>query len=736
MDNVTKTLGRLSKIEPKKSFVKAAKGRIMNQVRTGQSDGWLWAFVKKLKSSNPSRQFIVQARVRLMHQIQTTPGLAQKPLNRVGLFFHWLKRATASTLVMLLVTIFTLFFVEGGDNVTQASSDSFLEVLEGDAAVKHADGLVWEPVQQQIQLQAGDLIQLGEGDQAVIHFFDDTQVRLNENSTLLISQLAFSPSFSSQGIIETYLRQGEAWVQTLNIDDGHARFTLETPDLLTEALHASFTVESQPNQASQLSIFNGKIDLSFLDAESEAPFKAERFTANKTVLPTKNAQGEWVMEAVTTTPELKDTAWVKMNLEADKTYLAELQEKSYERLTLLAGTLPGEMLYPVKQAKERLRLVFGEDESISIKIEMANSRLNEAIVLFERGESEKANAALDAYQKIAVEIRNERGKDEDSNEAIVTQLVGSQQKMLSTQPVDKNAITIKERLQETVEEFAQNPLDLEKKRLDHSVADLHDVLSMIEGGELELAKEKLVKLKNQRDDLLTALDQLSNDVQKRDIFEKVLVLKEEERDLLALASESLLTQKENDQELMVMVADASKEADVQVKATQKAAMILLPELAEKLENKTEEVENSILTDEFLEISALVERIYIYSSWDAQLNQIERFFGNDFINPERLSYLKAVLQQLHGRARDYVAVRILQLENQIELNQALEPIAEPEEALENEIETEEINQMPEWLQLDSADFLEDQVQSEVEIEIKDEVEASSMPQEKNLDQVRE
>jgi len=700
MDNLEKSLAELSKINPSKRFESAAKKRILHQIRGGKQDAWLWNFVKTLRIT-PSRNYIFEARKRLMHQIQSTPGSLRVPLTAFGSFLKFTKRAVASTLVMILAAVPTLFYVEGQRNVSNAANSSFLEVLSGTASVKHADGLTWEQVDRRIQLQAGDLIQMEEGEQAVIQFFDDTQVRLDENSTLLIGQLTFSPNFSSQGIIETYLQEGRAWVQALNVEDGYAHFSLETGDLLTEALHASFSVTAASENPEELLVFTGRVDVSELESESKNVIQTQRFTANKYITLSQDEDERSVL-TLPLTPEQKKTQWAVQNLEKDKQYLAEVRERSYERLTIMAGTLPGETLYPIKQAKERLKLTFGEDdEALSIKIELANNRLNEAIVLFERGDIKAADEALLAYQSLVDEIRKNAGS-ESEEDRIVAQLVIPHQKVLSVQPANKNAIAVKEKLQETAESFVQDPLELERKKLSHSVEDLQDVLDLIEEGETELARGKLVGHEAVQDELLGLIESLDDEDEKRILLQEVLEFREEEKELLALTSETLLAQDERDQELIVLIAEASKEAAVEVKEIQEVALPLLPELAEKME--AEEGEEQ-LNDEFLEISELVARIYIYESWDGQLNQILNFFGDDFQDPTRIDYLKKVLNQLHGRARDYMGIRILQLQNQID---AAAKLAETEAA--EDVDPSTI--IPDWLDVEYNPEADENVVEEV------------------------
>ena len=178
MQDLKDALRRLPKIDPSDKFIKESKNRLMYQAEFQKNEAWFKAFLKRLGVILPSEAFLAQARLRLMERIT-----AVRPS------WAWLvftKRLAASTLVMILAVTATLFFVDGRQ-IVSAEEATYIEILTGSATVKHADRLIWDEVTNQVELAEGDLIKLAEGSEAIVHFFDDTQVRLAENSLLLIS---------------------------------------------------------------------------------------------------------------------------------------------------------------------------------------------------------------------------------------------------------------------------------------------------------------------------------------------------------------------------------------------------------------------------------------------------------------------------------------------------------------------------------------------------------------------
>lgn len=667
MDNLDKTFHRLSKINPDEGFVKASKARLMSKIKMYSQEDWVKEYFQE-GSLEPSDSFIAHARLRLMAQIKQWPKTLQAPLHGLGLFFRWFKRILVSTFVMFVAVTVVLFQLEGGQ-VVQASNYSYLELLSGTASIQSADTLAWNEVKGQIDIHAGDLIRIQPDSQAVIHFFDGTEARLNENTSFLISQLAFSPAFKDQAVIETSLESGEVWVQALNVDDGYANFTMITREGVLRALSASFNVNSTVNQPTEVSVFKGSADISLFDANTGQRIRKTRLTQGKyasldldTLSQPTLAEGELA---------LAPTDWMRANLNEDQKHLAQLREQDFNRLALMTGSLPGDALYSIKRAKESLRLALSNDQDLSVKIDIANSRLNEAILLFEKGRMNEGQGALSEYQTLAQEIMQAKkalaSKQPSTNEStpsdkLMAQLVVPHQKVLAIQPTDKNSLEVKEVLKKTAEHLAENPLELENIRLKNSIASLQDINALVESGQIDLAKEKLAQYE-MANIKVAVLDDLSDEAKKRDAYQEALNMRQEEADLLAMVSEKTVLLEGGDEEILALAASTSQEVAQNAEEIKQAALPLMPELTQSSEIKPVNP---------LEIKAklVAEKIRTYVSWDAQFNEIQRLLGDDLNDADKLEFLKLVKGFLEGRAQNYLATRILQLQNKIASTQTV------------------------------------------------------------------
>ncbi|MBU0705970.1 FecR domain-containing protein [Patescibacteria group bacterium] len=653
MDKLDKELRRMSKIEPSKGFISASKNRLMQQIALHQNETWFRSVLRRLGAIQISADFIAQARARLMYRIAASPQPIKVSLRGMALFLSYTKKAVASTMIMLIAVTSTLFFVEGS-TVVEASDDSYLEIISGSASVKHPDLIIWEDVNNLIEVQAGDLIKTEEGSEVVIHFFDDTEIRLGENTEFLISQLAVSPTFGRQAIIEVFLHKGSAWVQTLNVEDGYAGLTFKTRDAVMKALNGTFNVVTDVTEPTSVYVLNNKVSITSLTPETMQAVKTLKLTANQKA-NVRMVSGKPVITTDTLTQQDRSTPWFQSNLNRDHEHLTMLREKGIERLAQIAGTLPGQMLYPIKQTKERLKLALSSDSDMAVQIEIANSRLNEALVLFEAGDQQKGREALMAYQSIARQIADAKVTKEVARRIIIPH-----QKTLTAElPNDINTGLVKETLHQTAEILANNPVELEKIRLNNSVQRLQDVTTLVAEGEMDAAKERLVSHQLAVSDALETTQAIEDEELKKEVLQEVIELKQEELTLLNSLTDTLGPETDQGNGLAAMVESASAAAEEDLESTMAVARPLIPELQE-----TEELVAELSAEE-IKMAELIDKIYIYNSREGQQNQIARLLKNELENTDSIDYLIDVRNHLRGRAYDYLNLRILQLQRKVE-----------------------------------------------------------------------
>ncbi|MBU0577710.1 FecR domain-containing protein [Patescibacteria group bacterium] len=648
MDDLKKALAKLPKIDPSKGYLRQSKNRLMNQIQLHQHETWFMAFLKKLGRVMPSEAFVAQARMRLMEQI----SIVKKPA------FAWLyftKRLVASTMVMLIAVTATLFFVEGGQ-VVNAYEDTYIEVVSGSVTVKHAYQLIWDEVEGQTELAAGDLIRLEEGAEAVVHFFDDTQLRLAENSSLLISKLTVSPAYSRQGIIEVSLHEGNAWAQTLNVNDGYASFTMVTRDAVIKAINSTFNVQTHLSQPTSVQVFQQEVQLTVLNPETLMDVDSFVIKADEQI--TINSLSQSAPKVTVITEQNKIEKWVQNNLQKDQDHLTALREEGLNQLRLAAGTLPGDTLYPIKQAKERLKLAFsfGQGDA-DAQIEIANKRLNEAIVLLEQGDRQNAMEALMAYQSIARQII----ENQENAQSVTNQLIIPHQKaLIASFPTAAPIGMVKQALNQTEELLVVDPIKREKVKLQNSIEQLQDMASYIEIGDIDAAKEALINHELTVTSILDEVGTIENEEERELLVSEILELRSKELAMLEEITLEVETQYAVDTQFAAMLNSAGAQAEEEMERTVAFITPIMPEVVQEQIADKEPVPKT-LAQEF------ADKVNIYSTWQGQQNQINRLLEEAGANASNPAFLTEIRDGLDGRARDLINTKLLELRSIAKIN---------------------------------------------------------------------
>lgn len=656
MKKLENDIRRLSKkIYPSREFCKDAKLRLMHHVELTTQEAWFIALLRKIGKVMPSPDFVQLARMRLMYRIaQTRESM-----------LSWLligKRVLASTLVMVLAVTATLFFVDGHKYVS-AAEDTYLQVLSGEVTVKHANQLAWDVIPSRVDLSAGDLVRLSYEAEAVVHFFDDSQMRLSENSLILLNQLNVSQGYAKQGVIEVFLHEGQAWVQTLNVDDGFAGFSVITPDAIISGQHTSFDVSAKFNQPTILRVLKYNVAVDAIQKGTNEIVATERINANQKLV-LEGPSGTQPTEELIQLDKFADIIelseadykdeWVTKNFERDQNHLAFVRERELNTLRQAAGVLPGQMLYPIKLAKERLKLTFsfGQEQLTRNQIAIANQRLQEAIVLLEQGETQKAKAALMAYQSTARIIAEQARDNELVRSQISSDILATHEKALvAALPGDAQIRMIKNALSQTRELMASDVIERGQVRLANDQERLLLIQDLVTSGNIKAAKELLVSYELSSASLFNMVERLTDEEQKRVLLSTILEARNEELRLIEGIGEIISTQKVSDFQFVALLEAANKSTKQAIENTVALIQPLEPDII---------LQPVALSSIDKKVNYFVEKIYIYKSWTGQKNQIIRLMKLNPLHARDMNFLTKLRGRLDGRAREYINVKILQL----------------------------------------------------------------------------
>lgn len=656
MQDLEKELQRLDKPEPSERFCRDAKERLMHKITVYENETWFARILSKIGPIMPSERFIETARMRLVSRITA----AKRPV------LGWLaitKRVVASTLVMAIAVTSVLFF-SGGKLPVNASEDTYLEILAGKATIKHADQLIWDVVTKQTELAEGDLIQLDKSDSAIVHFFDDSQIRLTGDSLLLLSRIDISPGYDRQGVIEAILNKGHAWVQTLNVKDGFALFTLVTPDAMISANDASFDVQTNLSEPTTIRTFRHGVNVSAMENESRRIVATGKLNSFQQIVlnnPKSYTNNTVDLASLAPITDLKDgdrnQEWVKTNLQQDRDHLAQLRERELENLKSTTGLLPGHMLYPLKRAVERLSMAlsFNEQSQANAQIDMANQRLNESIVLIEQGDTEQAKSSLAEYQDLMRQIAEENKSDPTNFNQISNRIFAVQQKtLLAALPSDAQIGIVKDALDQTEEMMADTPAQKADIRLKNSLDDLVHIQDYITSGDLADAREALVKHENVSSTLTDDTAKFTDDEQKKAFYKNILEHQYEESRILGEITRSLIEVKA-DESLVQLAKDTDQSINDNIKHVAAVALPLMPDIV---------LAQAVVLPLDEKVHEFVRKINIYTTWTGQSNQIDRLLEKNPQYATDMEFLTKLRDKLDVRGKDIINARILRLQSML------------------------------------------------------------------------
>jgi hypothetical protein len=142
-----------------------------------------------------------------------------------------------------------------------------------------------------------------------------------------------------------------------------------------------------------------------------------------------------------------------------------------------SGSLPGDVLYPVKTATEKVErfLSFGDEAKASFHIKMAERRLEEIESLIEKSRTVPTSVMgrmhAETDRVLVVLKRNERVGKELASRAVA--LTSDQKAVLATMQEAERSLDLRERLKEAFQRSEQ--FHVEATMLERIIPELNDV---------------------------------------------------------------------------------------------------------------------------------------------------------------------------------------------------------------------------------------------------------------------
>jgi tetratricopeptide (TPR) repeat protein len=139
--------------------------------------------------------------------------------------------------------------------------------LQGQVVVRPADATQWTPAQLNQEIKAGDAIQTGPSSRAAILCADESQIKLNENTILVLKSVVPSPRLRTWAVSPTEMEapppkskyeilRGEIWLRNKN---EKFQFELEAPAVSATIRGTEVNVRVAPDGSTSVILLEGGV---------------------------------------------------------------------------------------------------------------------------------------------------------------------------------------------------------------------------------------------------------------------------------------------------------------------------------------------------------------------------------------------------------------------------------------------------------------------------------------------
>lgn len=357
--------GIAKELTPKQSVKQAVWSRITPNVTLPHAET-----LEQLRGSiHPSKRFKADLKRRLL-SLQPVQAVARGP--------QFVKWATAFVVVGLLVRVSPLLFIA---SPTVADSQVLLMPTRGEISV--SIGGLWQTVDSEIALEPGMKLRTHDGEASII-LHDDGVIRLAPLTTVELNDLSGRLEPASEIFPTLTLYTGKIWM--------HGLVPQQLRGITVATTYGHVTVNEGSVSVAEDDFVQVEVyDRSAVVHKNGEPtflVSGERTDlAEDGALLVKKIPAKWYQYA-----------WADQNLQRDAVHRHDIAQMQHERRISQAGILPTSPLYSVKRFAELMdvMMTFRPDTRVQKKLQLAETRLNEAAALIYEGK--EADVSLQEYK--------------------------------------------------------------------------------------------------------------------------------------------------------------------------------------------------------------------------------------------------------------------------------------------------------------------------------------------------
>lgn len=146
--------------------------------------------------------------------------------------------------------------------------------FEGEVLIQKGGESLWLPVEKDMPLEQGDHIKTGSQGFAEILVDDGSQIRLEENSEITLSELSADTQTKSI-TASVYLWFGRMLSNISRFAHSRSRFEVQTPTVVAGVRGTDFAVEVMDTKQTDIGVFDGEVAVAGLDRQKRPMRESE-----------------------------------------------------------------------------------------------------------------------------------------------------------------------------------------------------------------------------------------------------------------------------------------------------------------------------------------------------------------------------------------------------------------------------------------------------------------------------
>ncbi|MBI4138713.1 FecR domain-containing protein [Candidatus Uhrbacteria bacterium] len=364
-----------------------------------------------------------------------------------------------------------------GSVPSSAPQEVVLRVERGGVEVKRAGSEEWRSASDRFSLSEADEVRTDATGRAAIRFFNVSEVRLRENSSLAIETASFVPDRPTTAVIRLRLMGGRIWSRVLRLFDLDSAFSVRTDTVIATVRGTAFDMSREPTGTAVL-VSDSAVRMAPSDEREESGglMVSEGFMARR------SDGGEWT-PAGRLGSEETESEWFRGNVQADRAFTDDVKLEVEDRLRARTVARPDHALFGLARLSEQLHLAVAGDGRAELYGRIVAYRLYGITSLLEDG---KSGLAFQAFTSLEQELKNE------SPSPYLRRAAADVEFLFEDVGPDSPLYRMKQRLEDVSQAFAASDAAATLfQRIRAADSRLKETASLLDAGKLDEARTTL-----------------------------------------------------------------------------------------------------------------------------------------------------------------------------------------------------------------------------------------------------